>query len=52
VADRLGYKMKEIPIYFAERRFGKSKMSLRIQLEAAIRVWQLRGLYRDLPVRK
>ena len=48
VADRLGYKMKEIPIYFAERRLGESKMSLQIQLEAAIRVWQLRGLYRDL----
>lgn len=52
VADRLGYKMKEIPIYFGERRFGKSKMSLQIQLEAAIRVWQLRGLYRDLSVLK
>lgn len=48
VAHRLGYSMKEIPIYFAERRFGESKMSLRIQLEAAIRVWQLRGIYRDL----
>ena len=52
VADRLGFKMKEIPIYFAERCFGKSKMTLHIQLEAAIRVWQLRGLYRDLSVRK
>lgn len=48
VAHRLGCLMKEIPIYFAERRFGESKMSLRIQLEAAIRVWQLRGTYRDL----
>jgi dolichol-phosphate mannosyltransferase len=48
VADRLGYKFKEIPIYFAERRFGRSKMSLHIQLEAALRVWKLRGLYRDL----
>jgi dolichol-phosphate mannosyltransferase len=52
VADRLGYTMREIPIYFAERRFGKSKMSFRIQLEAAIRVWQLRGIYRDLKVLK
>jgi dolichol-phosphate mannosyltransferase len=48
VTDRLGFKMKEIPIYFAERRFGKSKMSLHIQLEAALRVWQLRSLYKDL----
>lgn len=37
---------KEIPIYFAERTEGELKMSLRIQLEAALRVWQLRGLYK------
>jgi len=48
IAHQLGFSMKEIPIYFAERKFGKSKMSLRIQLEAAVRVWQLRALYRDL----
>ena len=53
VADRLGFHFKEIPIYFAERKYGQSKMSLRIQLEAALRVWSLRGLYRDLkPIRK
>lgn len=48
VADKLGYHMHEIPIHFAERRWGKSKMSLRIQLEAALRVWWLIWLYRDL----
>jgi dolichol-phosphate mannosyltransferase len=48
IADRLGFKFKEIPIYFADRRLGTSKMSLRIQLEAAVRVWQLSGMYRDL----
>jgi len=48
VADKLGYRMCEIPIHFAERRWGKSKMSLRIQLEAALRVWWLIWLYRDL----
>lgn len=48
----LGFTFKEVPIYFAERRLGKSKMSLRIQLEAALRVWQLRGLYRDLEKRQ
>jgi dolichol-phosphate mannosyltransferase len=48
VATRLGYKFKEIPIYFADRRWGQSKMSLRIQLEAAVRVWQLQSVYRDL----
>jgi dolichol-phosphate mannosyltransferase len=48
IATRLGFSAKEIPIYFAERRLGKSKMSFRIQLEAALRVWQLPGRYRDL----
>lgn len=47
-AHCLGYKFKEIPIYFAERRFGKSKMSFRIQVEAALRVWALAVVYRDL----
>jgi dolichol-phosphate mannosyltransferase len=52
VAARLGYQFAEIPIYFAERRVGKSKMNLRIQLEAALRVWQLAGIYRHIkPVR-
>jgi dolichol-phosphate mannosyltransferase len=44
----LGVKFKEVPFYFAERRLGKSKMSFRIQVEAAIRVWQLLWNYRDL----
>lgn len=49
VATRLGFRFKEIPIYFADRRWGKSKMSFRIQVEAAVRVWRLLGLYPDLP---
>ena len=48
VAHRLGFKLREIPIYFAERQWGLSKMSLRIQMEAALRVWALPGQYRDL----
>ena len=48
LATILGYQFKEIPIYFAERRLGTSKMSLRIQLEAAYRVWLLPGTYADL----
>jgi dolichol-phosphate mannosyltransferase len=49
VASRLGYVFKEVPIYFQERRDGTSKMSFKIQMEAAIRTWQLPGMYRDLP---
>ena len=48
LASLLGYKIKEIPIYFAERQQGTSKMSLRIQMEAAYRVWLLPGIYADL----
>lgn len=48
VAHKLGFTFKEIPIYFADRRWGKSKMSFRIQAEAAIRVWGLLGRYRGL----
>lgn len=48
LAHLLGYTFHEVPIYFAERRMGKSKMSFRIQLEAALRVWSLPGMYRDL----
>lgn len=48
VAYRLGFRFKEIPFYFADRRWGKSKMSWFIQREAALRVWQLKWEYRDL----
>jgi dolichol-phosphate mannosyltransferase len=44
----LGFNFKEVPIYFAERQLGKSKMSFRIQVEAALRVGQLLWNYRDL----
>jgi dolichol-phosphate mannosyltransferase len=48
ITSLCGYKIHEIPIYFAERTRGDSKMSLRIQLEAALRVWFLLFEYRDL----
>ncbi len=44
----LQYKIAEVPIYFSDRRWGKSKMSFRIQAEAAFRVWQVLWNYRDL----
>jgi dolichol-phosphate mannosyltransferase len=47
MAKLAGLTFAEVPIYFAERTHGTSKMSLRIQIEAAARVWQLRRLYRD-----
>ena len=48
IAHKLGYSIDEIPIYFAERDLGQSKMSFKIQVEAAIRVWKLLFEYRDL----
>ena len=48
IAYRLGYSFVEIPFYFADRQWGHSKMSFRIQVEAALRVWQILYAYRDL----
>ncbi len=40
---RLGYKIVEIPIHFAERYSGTSKINLGIQLEALTLPWRLRS---------
>jgi dolichol-phosphate mannosyltransferase len=48
IAYCLGYTFREVPFYFADRCWGTSKMSFTIQLEAARRVWQMLGEYRDL----
>jgi len=45
---RLGYTFEEIPFYFSDRQWGQSKMSLRIQREAALRVWSMLYDYRNL----
>jgi dolichol-phosphate mannosyltransferase len=44
----LEYRIQEVPIHFADRRWGKSKMSFKIQSEAALRVWQVWWNYRDV----
>ena len=43
ICERLGLHIAEVPIHFAERRVGRSKMSLRVKLEAA---WGLLGVWR------
>ncbi len=48
LAHCLEFKIGESPIYFADRRWGKSKMSIKIQVEAAMRIWQVWWNYRDL----
>ncbi len=41
-AVRKGFRVKEFPIVFVDRRVGKSKMSKRIVLEALRKVWSIR----------
>jgi len=43
-AFRKGFRIKEIPILFVDRRAGESKMSRKIVWEAAYMVWRLRLL--------
>ena len=43
-----GFSISEIPIYFADRTRGDSKMSINIQIEAARRVWSILYEYKDL----
>jgi dolichol-phosphate mannosyltransferase len=53
LAYQLGFTIRELPFYFADRTQGGSKMSLVIQLEAALRVWQMKFAYRNVkPIQK
>jgi dolichol-phosphate mannosyltransferase len=48
IAEKLGLKIKEIPIYFQDRRIGQSKMTMRVKLEAATSTFAIRKRYRRL----
>ncbi len=48
VTERLGYRVLEIPIYFADRHIGRSKMTVPVKIEAALRVWEVRWRHRRL----
>lgn len=48
VAQKLGFCIKEIPIYFEDRRIGHSKLTIPIKLEAALRTLLLLWRYREL----
>lgn len=50
IAWRLGYKFCEVPIYFEDRRYGISKMGPKIQIEAALRVFQVFFRHHQLTV--
>jgi dolichol-phosphate mannosyltransferase len=48
VCERLGYTIVETPIYFEDRRIGRSKMSVPVKVEAALRTWEIRQRHRKL----
>lgn len=48
LTSRLGFSIAEVPIYFPDRQLGDSKMNARIQIEAALRVWQVMARHRSL----
>ncbi|MGD8562413.1 MAG: polyprenol monophosphomannose synthase [Desulfarculaceae bacterium] len=47
-ALKAGFSLKEVPITFVDRGCGQSKMSTRIAMEAAWKVWYLKRLNRRL----
>jgi dolichol-phosphate mannosyltransferase len=52
VCERLGLRVAEVPIRFEERRTGRSKMSLKVKLEAALGiagVWRRHRRIRPAP---
>jgi dolichol-phosphate mannosyltransferase len=52
LAHLLGFKIKEFPIIFTDRRVGHSKMSSGIVVEAMLMVWSLRRKYRGKAIER
>jgi dolichol-phosphate mannosyltransferase len=51
ICEKLGLRIAEAPIYFADRQVGRSKMSLKVKIEAVfglLRVWRLHQQIRPL----
>ena len=42
VSEKIHLRIMELPIYFEDRRIGKSKLSIPVKLEAALRVFEIR----------
>jgi dolichol-phosphate mannosyltransferase len=51
LTEQLGYRATEIPIYFEDRRIGKSKMSVRVKLQGALDVVRIRWDHRGTVTR-
>lgn len=48
LSEKLGLRILEIPIFFEDRRIGRSKMTMPVKFEAAWRVFEIRWRYRRL----
>ena len=48
VSERLGLRICEMPIFFEDRRIGKSKMTIPVKVEAAWRVFQVWWRHRNI----
>ena len=48
MAEQLGYRIVELPIFFEDRRVGRSKMTMSVKLEATWRTALLRWRHRRL----
>lgn len=52
VAEKLGYRIVEIPIQHEARRTGQEKLRLWAKLDVAVRAWLMRWRYRGLEPRR
>jgi dolichol-phosphate mannosyltransferase len=48
LTEKLGFRFLEVPIYFEDRRIGRSKMTGVVKIEAALRTWQIRWRHRKV----
>lgn len=48
LTERLGYRVKETPIYFEDRRIGKSKMSIPVKIQGALDVFHIWQRHRNV----
>ncbi len=48
IAERLGLRIEEVPIYFLDRHVGRSKMTTRVKVEAAAGLLGIKRLHRHI----
>lgn len=48
VSEKLNFRILETPIYFEDRRIGRSKMTVPVKIEAALRVFEIRWRHHNV----